>query len=301
MFRGSYYFVFALIGVMLLGLMLGGEPNKVKEEQAKLLPEPLIRLSDINQIELKSPGASVTLENTEGDWQVLDRWNYPADQEKVRGFLRQLLSAEKLERKTRKPENFSRLGVDDNATRVTVAGAEPFWLGKSNEGGRSGHFVRIGDDGVWLVSGQFSDVDANPASWLAPEIINIDPSELREVVVSHEREFLKAVVDEGSVYLDGIPAEQMRYAGIADSLQRVLTGVRMIDVVPANEFEALSASALTATLVDGSKVDVRVLAQDGKYWLIRPGGDWVYEISSGTYDTMTKTSADFIRQQDDQR
>ncbi|MFN3239816.1 MAG: DUF4340 domain-containing protein [Pseudomonadales bacterium] len=311
MFRGSYYFLFALIAVLLLGLLLGGGDGAGDSSKTlPLLPEEVAaRLDALTTVSISGPASSVTLQRQEDRWVVVERANYVANQQQVQRLLRDLRDARRLEEKTRKPENFARLGVAANGIQLAIADTTLlFGQQASGRGGRYVRYLNTDDENqVWLQSAPLSQLAVDPAVWLQPNVIDIESTNVQRVAILQGEESLQVErTTTGEVLVVGVAEEQLRYAGIADSVLNLLSGVKLEDVLPRGELDFDGAIEVSVTLTDDAKVDLRLLEHDGAFWLAVDSEraedkylqSWVFKISRLNYDNMTKTKSSLLKAED---
>src|SRR5579872_4805336 len=107
-------------------------------------------LNTVTEVHLvKGDGTSTTLKKGATDWSVAQR-NYPADSGKVRKLLLDIAALNVVEEKTRTPENYPQLGVEEvNSPKATGTRVESITPGKTYSlivgkasGGKSG-YVRV--------------------------------------------------------------------------------------------------------------------------------------------------------------
>jgi Domain of unknown function (DUF4340) len=147
-------------------------------------------LNTVNEVRLsKGDAMRTTLKKGSADWIVAER-GYPADSGKVRKLLLDLSALNVVEEKTRTPENYPALGVEDttsaNATGTRVDAVTPartfsLIVGKSS-GAKSG-YVRVVNSPQSVLAAPQITLDADPARWLDHTLIDIPQERIREFVV----------------------------------------------------------------------------------------------------------------------
>lgn len=147
-------------------------------------------VNSVTEVRLrKGDGTQTTLRKGASDWTVQQR-DYAADSGKVRKLLLDLAELNVVEEKTRTPESYPRLGVEDvkspkaTGTRVeavTPAKTYALIVGKSS-GAKSG-YVRVADSPQSLLATPSITLDADPRHWLDHTLIDIPQERVQEVVV----------------------------------------------------------------------------------------------------------------------
>ena len=249
----------------------------------RALPGFADKLGTLGFFRLTRGPVTVNFKNVDGRWVVVEKGNYPADQERVRKLLLQLAELELVEPKTDKPELLARLDLDDPAngksTEITAgdrngAAVGQIVIGRSRPNeigqGEAGVYVRKpGSDQAWLARGAF-ELGGDALSWLDRRIIDIAPGRVHSVVLT--------APDGSSVILDRVSADQpLAIDGLPKDAQAkpddalaapagALEALRLDDVKPASEQPIPPDGTTTAafTTFDGLVVGLRLSASD---WL----------------------------------
>jgi len=147
-------------------------------------------LNDVSEMHLvKGDGTRTTLKRRPSEWLVGER-DYPADSGRVRKLLLDLGALRVVEEKTRNPELYAQLGVEDGASPkaggtlveiVTPAKTFALIVGKS-AGGKSG-FVRVAHTEPSLLAQPLISVDADARRWIDRTIVDIGEQRVKEAVV----------------------------------------------------------------------------------------------------------------------
>ncbi len=187
--------VLLITGVLLIAFAVWLS-SKRHLERATLAGDPVLSgldkgaVNSITEVRLsKADGTKTTLKKGAADWMVAER-DYPADSGKVRKLLLDLAALNVVEEKTRNPENFPLLGVEDLSSpkatgtlveAVTAAKTFSLIVGKAS-GAKSG-FVRVAKAEQSLLAAPQLAVDADPRRWLDHTLIDIAQERVREVAV----------------------------------------------------------------------------------------------------------------------
>lgn len=165
---------------------------------AKLLPNLQRDLPRLATITMKQGTQTITLERNGETWTVKDRGGYPVQGERVRALLLRLGEAELVDRKTRNPERFGLLELEDLTAKdaksrlLTLADAKTgvlaeYLIGKRSveqfSAGRGGTYVRRpGDRDTWLVN---TEIDINPAvnQWVDTNVFEAQIAQVKRVEV----------------------------------------------------------------------------------------------------------------------
>ena len=169
----------------------GGGTATTAPPGQRALPDLAPNLGRIGRMRITRGAMTANFALDGGHWVVVEKGGYPADEARIRRVLSALADLTLVEPKTRQPELYSRLDVDDpangKATEVWIqskagpdkAGAivgqlivgrsRPDRLGLGNDGV---YVRRVGEDRAWLARGAV-DVSGDIASWLDRRILDI--------------------------------------------------------------------------------------------------------------------------------
>lgn len=234
---------FILIALVLLAVMAGlyvlnrGEPQKPD----LVFPELQTGLNEVTSFSLSKDSVMVTVEKSETTWTVAQNLSYPADVSKLRTYLQKLAKTKRLERKTAKPELYSKLGVEDvtgespGGLLVTLNAPEKTYdliVGKLAPSGSS--FTRIPDDAAsWLVD-QDLTADEGPVEWLDRDIVDLSADRIQAVIVETDGKVLATSKEnraQTNFSVGNVPAgRELRSEGVANSLSTALKGLQLDDV-----------------------------------------------------------------------
>jgi hypothetical protein len=285
--RRSFQFLVAAAVVMVVAAIVvvsrGDRDVSRAPADQRALPGFADKLGMLAFLRLNRGAVTVNFKNVGNLWIVVEKGNYPADQERVRKLLLQLAELELLEPKTDKPELLARLDLDDPAngksTEITAvdrngATVGQIVIGRSRPNeigqGEAGVYVRRpASDQAWLARGAF-ELGGDALSWLDRQIIDIAPGRVQSVVLT--------APDGGSVILDRVSADQpFAIDGLPKDSQAkpddalaapagALEALQLDDVKPAAEQPIPVDGTTTAafTTFDGLVVGLRLSASD---WL----------------------------------
>lgn len=259
----------------------------VRLEGEPVLPGFRARVERVGAVEVITGQGGYTLEKRGDGWVAASKHGYPVEGERVRRMLIGLANLEKIAAKTRRPELYPKLGVEDpdrpgaGSRLVRLLDAEGTLLatlivGKQRHGrtGRAdkGTYVRLPDeDRAWLAAG-LVDLSDGIYPWLDTDVMDIAPGTIRRLDIRPR---------EGARLLAIRPEKDAPAMGVADvppgrkpdvakvrRLGSVLAKVKLDDVRPADEvdFSDPLARAQVVTF-DGLRIAADVTRRDGHYWV----------------------------------
>ena len=236
-------------------------------------------IAGLSFIDIRQDDAGVRLELGAGGWIVAGRDQYPADIKRIIDLTASLQQAEKIERKTAKPENHARLGLanllgeDGQGTLITLGLESPIsMLVGQKAQQRDATFVRAPDsDQVWLVSGGI-EASADPAAWLSPIILDVKETYIRSIQVNHvlEAESYALIKPDGTLnwsMRNLIEGETLKYSTVLNQLPDRLTMLRLVDVDARPALIDPEGPEILVDLSDGQRLVLHPLMDTARYWL----------------------------------
>lgn len=252
-----------------------------------VLPELRQRAGEIARVTLVHGEAKTTLLRQGDKWLVEEKGNYPADAARLSQALQGLAELRYVEAKTRKPDFYARLEVEDagrkdaKSTLVTVSDDKGDLLGEiiagkrrvdQLGGGTDGIYVRKpGDAQSWLARGTL-DLATDASGWLDRNIVDLPRDKVKEVVLTQpDGSKLDLAHDkpEDKLALKDAPADTTLKSDTAlVEPTTALASLTLSDVRPAAEmpFAAEGVSRAEITSFDGLTVKLALVDKDGKSW-----------------------------------
>jgi Domain of unknown function (DUF4340) len=245
---------------------------KVSEERApatevaagRLYPELIDQMNDIQRVSIHTRSNGTELAKTGDGWVVANSDDYPANISAIKRLLLNLSEVTVIEKKTSKPENYARIGVqaveDQDSESVLVSvehrdGTELVSLIIGNE--RAGnkldspnYYVRESNAAAaLLVEGELK-VSADRQEWMETKLVNVDTARVRSVAIERGEETPIAVSKEqrsdNFFTLQAIPTGfTAKSRAVVSSLGAVLLDVKFEDVAAAEKVADLSPSAIS--------------------------------------------------------
>lgn len=282
----------ALVGVAVLAIAGAGIAIQQRQEAGQagparqvFVPGLLDRVNAVTRVTIRSAESSVNLERTDDRWVMPDKAGYPVDFEKLRRMLLNLARIETVERRTTKPELYSKLQVEDvdapdaKSVQVTVHAGDELLadviIGRTRPTGEGGGlFVRrVGEEQAWLAEGELRP-DRQLVSWLDRNIVNVDQRRIWTVTITHaDGERVVVAKDQpapGDYSLRSpIPEErQPKPAYDLSALPSITDFLILEDVRPASELD-FATPAVTGEFVsyDGLRLIMDAIEDEGTMWV----------------------------------
>jgi hypothetical protein len=245
-----------------------------------MFPDLTPKLKDAARVIVTHQGKDTVIEKRpDGAWGIAAMHDYPVQETKLRGMLTGLTELRLAEARTTDPAQFGRLGLDDPAASgstadllqvVDGAGKPILALIVGHRRVRTQanlpdeiYVRRPGDNQSWLAEGGLQ-VDADPASWLDHDIMNIGHDRIASVVVG-DKALAFALVD-GKFALTE-PADHPKLTDYkVEDVGRGLETLTLQAVKADADVTGDEAGHAVFTTSDGLAVTVKVFHLDKDVW-----------------------------------
>lgn len=222
-----------------------------------------------------------------GLWVAPDQHGYPASLDAIRQLVSTMADMDLIEGKTARPDNFSRLDVEDtdgtetNSRRVRLENADGEALadvivGKRRHGFTGGrdtgtYIRRAADERAWLASGGLV-VNTAPSEWLDDSIVDVAPDTVARITIeppgkpaytlARDNPDAELQVEDAGDGKDGSAVAVARMTSL-------LSNLRFEDVRPAGDVVMpQDAGAARVRTFDGLEVTVGTADIDGANWAV---------------------------------
>jgi hypothetical protein len=256
-----------------------------------LLPKAREQMGRIAKVRIKRGAVETVLESREIDgkpaWVVASKGGYPAESDRVRRLIGELLEATVVEAKTAKPELYERIGVGDvdkpgsTGSLIELSDAEGnvisgVIVGNASQAPAGGdpalqtprYFVRRSGEGQsYLAAGNLT-AGAEAMSWVTRTPFALDMQRVKSASVTVKAEgqadqvvaVSKEKPEDGAYVLVGMPeGRELKDEYAASRVAQGLVGVSIDDVAPASSVDMGKPDVVTqAVTFDGLK--------EGKRW-----------------------------------
>ncbi|RMH03190.1 MAG: DUF4340 domain-containing protein [Nitrospirae bacterium] len=259
------------------------DETSLPEAGSRLFPELMDQLNDVTTIVITTQGGTITVAREGDRWIVKEKNAYPADLGKVRETLIGLAELAILEPKTKNPDLYPKLGLQDVhaedslSTKVELRKGDTVLatviLGNQRpargDSTKDEIYVRRPDDPqTWLVVGHL-EVDRNATEWLDKKILDIETQRIQRVRVTHPDgttlTLEKAKPDELDFKLVDMPSTaKLRSQFAVNNVVSTLSGLTLDDVRPAQDVSV--AQPVTRAVLetrDGLEVTVKLWRKEG--------------------------------------
>ena len=243
-------------------------------------------INDVVEMSISTQSGTITVHREDDSWRVKEKHEYPADLGKVRETLIGLAELKILEPKTRKPEHYEKLGVQDVeaegslSTGVTLKDAAGNTLAEviiGNDRPAKGNsdqkemFIRKPENSqTWLAMGKLS-IEKNPGEWLDKELVRIETKRVRRMRVIHPDDtrliLEKAKPADLDYHMVDLPEGlELQSQFTVNNIVSTVASLSLDDVNPRSEIPFDQQAVVTAVFetFDGLEGTVKVLRKDEK-------------------------------------
>ena len=260
-------------------VMLVREQDKTQDTQ-KLFPD--IAADTVNVIsrldELRFEQGMQTLsiqKNDEDIWQVVEKDYFPADVTMIRGLLRSLSEAEKIQEMSSRPEDFPKLGIanpdaeEGAGILVEISDADRSWqliAGNTAAHLDQGQYIRLPDENRnWMINRRL-DLDIEVDKWLDKYIITIAPEDLHRIAIERQdgetvsTMTLVRLVKGGDFKLENLPEDrEMKSDYLIQQIADAVEQLQFEEVFPKSDSFLLPDKHINATFTtfDGLKLGMQ--------------------------------------------
>jgi len=300
----------AAVLVLALGLWLNLRRDASPEfHERPVFPTLAAELDTVSEIDVRKGSATpnVTLHETDHQWSVAQRADYPADLAKVHKLLIALGDAKVVDEKTANPAEYPLIGVEDpqasgaTGSEISVKardGVHTLIVGKPDG---SGEFARVGGEQRSVVIQPSITAETEPRFWIDSRLIDIPVADVQRIEVklpdapAYVLKRLKP--KEEDFTLEGVPAGRKaadaRTLAPSPSLGGLLNAD---DVALAKDVDFGKAAQATLTLSGDKTLKLLGVTAGDKHWIEIVSGadpklaprfaDRAFEIPSYRYEAI---------------
>ena len=282
--RGKSLIILAIVAVVLIAAALWSreKPQTATSEEELLLPDLMANINAVKTINFKSAGNTFSVQKSEDGWELDQKDGYAADTEKVRAMLLGMARTKRLEAKTKNPDLYGKLQLEDvdneGAQSVLISLVDDknklladvvFGKSQSAKAGpaQREYYVRVGDDPQsWLVQSDFELVK-DASQWLLQEVLAIDESRIRSAEVNHEDgttiEVQRDSSGETNFTLVDIPeGRKVKYEFSVNDVANSFANLKLQDVSKVDEIDFSDAKRAVVQSFDGLMVTLETAQKD---------------------------------------
>jgi len=292
-------------------------------------------LNAVAQINIVSGKDQLQIKLHGEDWQVKEKDNYIADIAKVKDTIFGIANMTKVEAKTKKAENYAKLGLEDpkletaTSKLVTLSNnkgekLKEIIIGNTRAGSNSQYVREPTDPQAWLVNPALN-VDLLAINWIDKKLLHISKDRIKKLVITQDDGAQLVISKEsagsGDHTVNDFPAGKKLNARFEPrNIATVLENFSLDDIGKKDAIDFSSAPVVKAEYLtfNGLKINAELLEKEGLYYakfaltsepsktdtntaaeeaksLNAKLSSWIYVIPKTKFDLMTKKMSDLIK------
>ena len=260
------------------------------EISGAVFPDLIERINSINKVTIRHRDNTLTMvRDGKGKWSMNESDGYAVSAKTAEKVVVQLADLNYYETKTKKPDLYARLHVENPKEKESQARQIQLFDSTGQKrvdliAGRKRHnLVGVRKEGVyirkpgnnqtWLAAGELS-VEVKPGDWLERKIIDIKEKDVLRATLTHpDGEVIKVSKEDPKARnftLHGIPdGKKLEYNTDPDNIAAVVDQLELDDVRKAGYVDFANGKTALAKFVtrDGLQVKFRVVEKDGTQWV----------------------------------
>jgi hypothetical protein len=256
-----------------------------------VFPGLTAHLNDVARIEAIRAGEKATLkregQGEDAPWVLVEAGNYPGKIDRIRQALIGLAQIETIEPKTRVPEHYAKLEVEDpdkagaKSGRITLYDAAGKTLAdlivgkaKYSASGQDTLYIRRpGEARAWLARGKV-DVPESRYGWVDTNFLTVDLLRIKRATLNQPGKpslsvFKKDKSDRDFTIDNQPPNTEIKDIFGAEDIARIVQSMNFEDVKPASEMDVPTTGTPWGEFwtFDGLKISLWMKDVDGKGWV----------------------------------
>jgi hypothetical protein len=252
--------------------------------------------SSIDEVEITGSDSSLHLKLVEGQWNIIEKDNYPVSMEKLFKLINELATSKVASLVTKDPKRFAHFKVMDKGDwqgrgRVLTlkqAGQEKFKLliGKQRDkltskkitGVPDGTYIRFGaENAVYLVKENLK-YKAEPDEWIRTRLYKVDKEKIKSVTLKNPVSFTLLREEKGKdfqlVKQTKSKVDQKKVTALLEKMNE-LSAVKIEKNSPTFSAGLTKSTLVAFSLFDGTDVKLQLYTKKGEgdkkeYWLNFP-------------------------------
>ena len=282
-----------IITVVLIGtavLVSQQKETALPQTGQPVFPGLMSKINEVSELVVNAQSKTMTIVRDGELWSVKEKHHYPANMGKIREALIGLGELNFLEAKTKNPELYEKLGLEDVdaegsiSMRVTLKDSAGTTLAevivgkqhpsKGNPSQDEVYVRKPGNPQTWLTIGKLS-IEKIPSEWLDKDFLEVEPKRVRRVHITHPDNTILVLEKENPDDLDfkvtNLPeGEEIQSQFAVNNIVSTVTSLSLDDVQPNSEISFEDESVVTATFetFDGLEGTVKLFQKEEKNYVI---------------------------------
>ena len=244
-----------------------------------LFPELKSNINNVDSLVIQTGNDIVTVQKAGDEWVVVERDRYAADIGKLREVLLAIADATIIELKTRNPDNYHLIGVNDpageasEAVRIMINGdgfEYSIILGATAQ--TSYRYARVDGDAQSILINQSPDIPGDAGGWLAAELLDIAAERVQQVRITHadgdDIAIDKLSADTANFDVSNIPdGRELSYPTVVNGIATAMTDLSLDDVRAAPDEAMQQVTTTMLQTFDGLQITATVYPEEEASWV----------------------------------
>jgi len=265
-----------------------------------------IAQQEYNRLEILYPGRELVVLTRNGeDWELVAPLAYPANQANVISLTRRLEEVNSENIVSTLPASWGNYEVDDRAITVTLrAGQEDvltFYVGKQAPAGFHTYMRLAGSDETHMVRGDIrSFLRYTVNEWRNKTIVDLPQQSIQRIGVSATPERSFALMRDNDLWrVEDLAGERFPAdPNEANMLVGTLATLAALTFPPESAVESLDFTEPTMEIIltqtGGLATTLQLVESNGAYYLVKDGGDTVFEVAGYIYDDLDREPGELV-------
>ncbi len=283
-----------------------------------LFPDLAGQLNQVQAVRIRSSRQSTTVRHAGPRWEVVEKSGYPADTRAVRDIALAMSRMRVLELKTRNPERYQKLDLDDiteeNSKAVEISllnqddtSLASLLVGRSGE--RDSRFVRLtGEAQSYLVSPDIRQ-PSNPVDWVEKTILDLERNEIELIRITHPDGNAVTIKSDGKggFELLNIPeGSRVKYQFAINDFASALDDLELVDVKRGKNATDKTKYRGEVTTTGGLVLNFHGVQEADKTWFsfqaivgkdmntLTDWDGWLYALESSAFTRLVKPMSELV-------
>lgn len=248
----------AILAILVAWLIAHLDKSSTSSKDKLLYPKLSDDINNLTKISISANDENVTLKKLENDWIIEEKFNFSADKNKIRQLVTNLSSSMLRERKTKNPDNYSKLGLDDNqSTKVSLYknSDKPLIdlrIGDIMHQLEGSYVKKESEKQSWLISNKI-EVETDPKNWLKSNLFSIKKDRIKNISITHSKNkksqdnVIISKNDEGKFDLIGISKKKTSDEYSINNIIAKLSNFEIEDIESAKNIKFRKSKIITTS------------------------------------------------------
>lgn len=301
----------AIIAILFTWLVTYLDKSSTSSKDKLLYPKLVDEVNDLTKISISSNNKKVNLERSDKRWIIKEKHDFSADKSKIRKLVSDISNSKLKERKTKNPDNYEKLGLDDNqSTKISIynnsedkplvnliVGNEMRQLGGS-------YVKKESEKQTWLISNKI-EAKTEPKDWISSNLFSINKDRIKTISITHNKNQHNSKAtrsDDNKFNLSGIAKDKKTDEYLINNMIFKFENFEIDDIKESKNVKFRKSKIIknTSQTKDGLEINLYLTEVKDKKWAKI---EFVYDKKliekenkdmSSAFETKTKSEANLL-------